>query len=199
MPRFLPSFGGTPLPLSWFSLGGSGRLVVQAPAIFWDLTLGSSLSLPVFADGLRWLSFILGCPPSVASLWRLLPWSLSGTCWLALVALLCLWIPGSCGVPSLYVRSPVLGPVCVLPQYPTMMLLSLLWMGLLLVFVRCHYLRLTLWASACVGPHGCSAFSRVGTAPSTWVPLLWPGWEGRLPPCSFSSVSLRDVVTLWGH
>ena len=26
------------------------------------------------ADGLRWLRFILGCPPSVASLWRLLPW-----------------------------------------------------------------------------------------------------------------------------
>ena len=74
MPRFLPSFGGTPLPLSWFSLGGSGRLVVQAPAIFLDLTLGSSLSLPVFADGLRWLRFILGCPPPVASLWRLLPW-----------------------------------------------------------------------------------------------------------------------------
>ena len=48
MPRFLPSFGGTPLPLSWFSLGGSGHLVVQAPAIFLDLTLGSSLSLPVF-------------------------------------------------------------------------------------------------------------------------------------------------------
>ena len=32
----------------------------------WNLTLGSSLSLPVFADGLRWLGFILGCPPSVA-------------------------------------------------------------------------------------------------------------------------------------
>ena len=68
MPRFLPSFGGTPLPLSWFSLDGSGRLVVQAPAIFLDITLGSSLSLSVFADGLRWLRFILGCPSSVASL-----------------------------------------------------------------------------------------------------------------------------------
>ena len=52
------------------------RLVVQAPAIFLDLTLGSSLSLPMLADGLRWLRFILGCPPSVASLWRLLPWFL---------------------------------------------------------------------------------------------------------------------------
>ena len=32
----------------------------------WGLSLGSSLSLPVFADGLGWLGFILGCPPSVA-------------------------------------------------------------------------------------------------------------------------------------
>ena len=74
MPRFLPSFDGAPLPLSWISLSDSGRWVVQAPAIFLDLTLGSSLSLPVLTDGLRWLRFILGCPPSVASLWRLLPW-----------------------------------------------------------------------------------------------------------------------------
>ena len=75
MPLFLPSFVSTPLPLSWFSLGGSSRLVVQAPAVFLELALGSSLSLSVLADGLRWLRFILGCPPSVASLWRLLPWS----------------------------------------------------------------------------------------------------------------------------
>ena len=38
--RFLPSFGGTFLPLSWFSLGGSCRLVVQAPAIFLESYLG---------------------------------------------------------------------------------------------------------------------------------------------------------------
>ena len=74
MPRFLPSFGGAPLPLSWVSLGNSGRWVVQAPAFFLGLTLGSSLLLPVLAAGLRWLRFILGCHPSVASLWRLLPW-----------------------------------------------------------------------------------------------------------------------------
>ena len=73
MPRFLPSFGGAPLPLSWVSLGDSGRWVVQAPALFLGLTLGSSLSLPVLAAGLRWL-FILGCSPSVALLRRLLPW-----------------------------------------------------------------------------------------------------------------------------
>ena len=69
MPRFLPSFGGVPLPLSWVSLGDSGRWVVQAPALLLGLTLVFSLSLPVLATGLRWLGFILGCPPSVASLW----------------------------------------------------------------------------------------------------------------------------------
>ena len=37
MPRFLPSFGGAPLPLSWVSLGDSGRWVVQAPAPYWAL------------------------------------------------------------------------------------------------------------------------------------------------------------------
>ena len=40
MPRFLPSFGGAPLPLSWVPLGDSGRWVVQAPALFLGLTLG---------------------------------------------------------------------------------------------------------------------------------------------------------------
>ena len=52
----------------------SGRWMVQVPAVFLNLTLGSSLSLPVLAAGLRWLRFILGCPPSVASLWRVLTW-----------------------------------------------------------------------------------------------------------------------------
>ena len=42
----------------------------------WNLSLGSFLSLPVFADGLGWLRLILGCPPSVAWRWRLLPWFL---------------------------------------------------------------------------------------------------------------------------
>ena len=45
----------------------SGRWMVQVPDFFLYLTLGSSLSLPVLAAGLRWLRFILGCPPSVAS------------------------------------------------------------------------------------------------------------------------------------
>ena len=46
----------------------SGRWRVQVPDVFLYLTLGSSISLPVLAAGLRWLRFILGCPPSVASM-----------------------------------------------------------------------------------------------------------------------------------
>ena len=48
--------------------------------------------------------------------------------------LLFLWPPGFCGVPSLHVRSPVSGTVCVLPQSTIVALLSILWLGLLLVF-----------------------------------------------------------------
>ena len=48
----------------------------------------------------------------------------------------CLWIPWSCGVPGLHVRSPVSGRVCVLPQSAIMTLLSPLWVGLLLALVR---------------------------------------------------------------
>ena len=120
--------------------------------------------------------------------------------------LLCLWTPGSCGVPSLHIRSPVSGPVCVLSQSTIVTLLSLLWLGLLLVVVRFHYLRLTLWASVCFGPPGCPAFSRVGADPSTWVPLLWPGCEGEpssvfillcLPSgCGHSLGSLVSFVTI---
>ena len=97
--------------------------------------------------------------------------------------LLFLWPPGFCGVPSLHVRSPVSGTVCVLPQSTIMALLSLLWLGFLLVCVWFRCLRLMLWASACVGPHGYPTFSRVGAAPSTWVPLLWPGCVGILLLC----------------
>ena len=112
--------------------------------------------------------------------------------------LLCLWTPGSCGVPSLHIRSPVSGPVCVLPQSTIVTLLSLLWLGLLLVVVRFHCLRLTLWASAGVGLPGCPAFSRVGA-------VLQPRFlfSGLVVMGAFHSVPspvfLRGVVTLWGH
>ena len=47
------------------------------------------------------------------------------------MVLLCLWTPGSCGVPNLHVRSPISGPVGV-HQSTIVTLLSLLWLGLLL-------------------------------------------------------------------
>ena len=81
--------------------------------------------------------------------------------------------------PGLHVRSPVSGRVCVLPQSAIVTLLALLWVGLLLALVRGPCLRLTLWASTCVGPGGCPAFSRVCPAPSTWVPLLWTWLVGE--------------------
>ena len=109
------------VPAVWLS-----RLLVFS----WNLYLGSFLSLPVFADGLGGLRLILGCPPSVAWQWRLLPWFLSGICRLALVGLQCLLIPWPFGVPGLHVGSPVSGRVCVLPQSAFVTLLSLLLVGL---------------------------------------------------------------------
>ena len=118
------------------------------------------------------------------------PGSLSGACWLAIGELLFLWPPGFGAVPSLHVshlslvrsvfflspRSwrcfPYLGWVCF-------------WSSL-----RFLYLRLRVWASACVGPHGYPTFSRVGAASSTWVPLLCPGCGGFLLLCLPSG---------WGH
>ena len=109
------------VPAIWLS-----RLLVFS----WNLYLGSFLSLPVFAAGLRWLRLILGCPPSVAWQWRLLPWFfvryLSACPLGATVPLdsLVLWCSG------LHVGSPVSGRVCVLPQSVVVTLLSLLLVGL---------------------------------------------------------------------
>ena len=96
----------------------SGRWMVQVPDVFLYLTVGSSLSLPVLPASLRWLRFLLGCPPSVASLWRGLTWFFIRY-WLACPhGLLCLWTPGighlsqvrrcSSSVPDRYVASPSL-------------------------------------------------------------------------------------------
>ena len=118
--------------------------------------------------------------------------------------LLCLWPPGSCGVPSLHIRSPVSGPVWVLPPSTFVTLLSLLWLGLLLVVGRFHCLRLTLWASACVGLPGCPAFSRVGAVPSTWVlfsGLVVRGAFHRVtsPLSSFGMWSPFGVISVFCH
>ena len=92
-PAWIPTFfwGHSPslvlVPAVWLS----GLLVFS-----WNLYLGSFLSLPVFAAGWWWLRLILGCPPSVAWLWR--------------------WFPGSgqvlVGLPLwVYSASGFLGPV----------------------------------------------------------------------------------------
>ena len=96
----------------------SGRWMVLVPDVFLYLTLGSSLSLPMLPARLRWLRFLLGCPPSVASLWRGLTWFFIRF-WLACPrGLLCLWTPGighlsqvrwcSSSVPDRSVASPPL-------------------------------------------------------------------------------------------
>ena len=115
--RFLAGVGGVMHPVSGCSRCGgvfvvrhdlgfvdtySGRWMVQVPAVFLNLTLGSSISLPVLAAGLRWLRFILGCPPSVALLWRGLTWFFI-RCWLA--------CPHGAAVPlDSWDRSPISGP-----------------------------------------------------------------------------------------
>ena len=84
---------------------------------FLYLTLGSSLSLPVLPASLWWLRFLLGCPPSVASLWRGCPGSYQ-----ALVDL-----PSWVVVPlDSWDRSPISGlsvfflsprPLCCFPSF----------------------------------------------------------------------------------
>ena len=74
MPRFLPSFGGAPLPVSWVSFGDSGRWGAQAPAVFLGLTLGSSLSLPLLAAGLRWFEVYLWLSSLRSFAVEVVPW-----------------------------------------------------------------------------------------------------------------------------
>ena len=174
-------------------------MVVQAPGIFLESLLGF---FPLASSVCCWLE-VVKVNPWLSTLRGLavevVPWFLSGTCRLALVGLQCLWIPWSCGVPGLPVGSPVSGRVCVLPQSTLVTLLSLLLVGLTFSLragaptsgLRCG-LRLALVRAAVQPSHGsvlllCPGFFFSG-----------PGWCGRLPPCSFSSVFLRDVVTLSG-
>ena len=125
---------------------------------------------PVFSCALPWVrpfrflcwllarddwGFSLGVLPPWLRCGGCYPGSLSGTCWQAIGELLFLWPPGFGAVHSLHVWSPASGPVCVVAQSTIVTLLSLPWLGLLLVFMRFLCLRLPLWASACVGPHGC--------------------------------------------
>ena len=144
-------------PVVWLS-----RLLVFS----WNLYLGSFLSLPVFADGLGWFRLILGYPPSVAWLWRLLPWFFvrylsacprGAAMPLDSLVLWCSWSSrwvtclrsGLCS-SSVRDRDVAFPPFGGFDFWP---------------LCRVPCLGLTLWASACVGPGGCPAFSRVGPAP----------------------------------
>ena len=99
---------GVLLACGFSGVRGSSRPWVRG-LVLWPLdgpgtylTLGSSLLLPVLAAGLRWLRFILGCPPSVASLWRGLTWFFIRY-WLA--------CPHGAAVPlDSWDRSPISGP-----------------------------------------------------------------------------------------
>ena len=135
------------VPAVWLS-----RLLVFS----WNLYLGSFLSLPVFADGLGWLRLILGCPPSVAWQWRLLPWFfvryLSACPRGAAVPLDSLVL--RCSWSSRWGHLSQVGTVFFLSPRSRRCFPSFWWVWLL-------------------------AFVRVGPAPSPWVPLLWTWlvWE----------------------
>ena len=167
----------------------------------WSLCLGSFLSLPVFADSLGWLRMVLGCPPSVAWRRRLLPW-FSVRYWSA--------CPRGAAVPldPSVLRCSWSSRCGHLSQVGTVFFLSpRSWRRLSLLLVGLTPgLRAGSPASGwrCVLRH---ALVRVAVPPSHGLVLLLrtgflfsgPGWCGRVPPFSFSSVFLRDVVTLWGQ
>ena len=177
-PAWVPAFfwGNSPSPVRGFRWAVPAVWLSRLLVFSWSLYLGSFLSLPVFAAGLRWFRLIPGCPPSVAWRWRLLRWFFvrylsacprGATVPLDSLVLWYSWSFPSCGVPCL---------------------------------------RLSLWAAACIGPGGCPAFSRVGPAPLSWVPLLWTWlvWEAStvfllhcLPSgCGHPLGSIMSFVTI---
>ena len=85
-----------------------------------------------------------------------------------------------CSWSSQWGRPPVSGRDCVLPQ-SAIVTKAFPPSGGFDYWPSCGVpcLRLTLRSSACVGPGGCPSFSRVGPAPSHWVPLFWTWlvWE----------------------
>ena len=69
-PAWVPTFfwGNSPFLVRGFRWAVPAVWLSRLLVFSWNLYLGSFLSLPVFAAGLRWFRLILGCPPSVA--WR---------------------------------------------------------------------------------------------------------------------------------
>ena len=197
--------GGLGCP-SWFvtALGSwtsySGQLVGPGTCCFLEPSLGSSLSLPGVAAGLRWLGFILGCPPSIASLWRVLTWffvryllacphgaAVPLASWVRWRSYTSCWVTylrsGQCSssvhdrdvaFPSLVGFAFRLSAV-PLPQADAV------------GFGLCWSARLSDLLTG-----RCCSFT-LDSSSLAWL------MGGSLLPFSFSSVFLRDVVTLWGH
>ena len=76
VPAWVPTFfwGTSPSLVRGFRWAVPAVCLSRLLVFSWNLYLGSFLLLPVFAAGLRWFRLILGCPPSVAWRWWLLPW-----------------------------------------------------------------------------------------------------------------------------
>ena len=154
----------------------------------------------MFADDFGWLGLILGYPPFVAWLWRLLPWFFvrylsacprGAAVPLDSLVLWCSWSSRSvtCLRSGLCSSSVCDRDVAFPPLGGFAFDLSA---GSPASGWRCG-LRLALVRAAVQPSHGSVLLIRPGFL------FSGPGWWGWLPPCSFSSVFLRDVVTLWGQ
>ena len=167
----------------------------------WNLCLGSFLSLSVFAVSMGWLRMVIGCSSLRSLAAEVVTLVLS-----QVLVGLPLWGCSASGflVPAVFLvftmGSPVSGRDCVLPQ-SAIVTKAFPGSGGFDSWPSCGVpcLWLTMCASACVGPGGCPSFSRVGPAPTHWVPFLWTWlvWEA-------STVFLLlciplGRVTLWGQ
>ena len=195
--------GGLACP-SWFvtALGSWTRTL----AVGWSWYLLFSGPLLGFfplasrlAAGLRWLGFILNCPPSVASLWRVLPWffvrcllacppgaDVPLVSWVRCCSYSSCWVSylrsGRCS-SSVHDRDMAFPP---LVGFAFRLSAVLLPQANAVGFDFCWSARLSDLLTG-----RCCSFTLDSSS--------WPGWRGSLPPFSFSSVFLWDVVTLWGH
>ena len=175
---FVPALG------SWtraLAVGWSWYLLFSGPFLGF-FPLASRL-----AAGLRWLEFLLHCPSSVASLWRVLTWFVV-RCLLACPQGAAVPLGSGvrwCSYSSCWVTS-LRSSRCSSSVHDRGMAFPSL-VGLAFGISAVLLPQATLWALACAGLHCWPPFLWVGVAPSPWIPLLWPAWRGSLPPFSFSS------------
>ena len=168
--------GGALLPLSsLFSLGCSNCLLSRLLE-FLELFVGVSfLSIPVFADSSGWLTD----SPWLSALHCFAAggvtlFFLSEACRLALVGPLCLWVPRSCGVLGL--RD---GVTCLRSGLCSSSVLdrnedfpSFRWVWFLAFVLGSPSSGWSCVLRPAIVPVAIPPFSRIGPAPSRWVPLL---------------------------